>query len=393
MSNPYLQLGAAATGGKKPLAPAGLTYRDRRTGEPANLPAFGGLTRAGTKQRSREMVFDRQGEINAYDQRDVLFQIKHVIDSMAEGEVDAVPTWDRTASAGINVTAAEEEGMIREALANPRGEAFEILGQQLVNPVKETLDYDGFSRRILPVRLVRQGETVRYDKDVFATAFDVGVDAQTPETRLGGRYVFPVPRVVSAYPTINLADVYQAGYDILSRIQDRARQAIEKQEDSILRSRLDAAATAVNDLVFFATANLATMEAIRYQVEKNRLVADKFLVNRREISDFVTVMSQEVDNVTQRELVMAGFIGMILSVPVIVSAGRRPNDFEVIRPGEIFCVTAPEYLGGFPVWVELFSEPTNQFQAGKPVRGWFWWELIDELIITKAGVSKGLKTT
>ena len=91
-----------------------------------------------------------------------------------------------------------------------------------------------------------------------------------------------------------------------------------------------------------------------------------------EITDFVTVLSTEVDPITQRELVMGGFVGMVLNCTIITSAGQ--NTFEVVPSGDIYCVTAPEFLGGFPIWVELFSEPVNQFMQGKPVRGWFWYE-------------------
>ena len=46
-----------------------------------------------------------------------------------------------------------------------------------------------------------------------------------------------------------------------------------------------------------------------------------------EISDMVTVFSTEVDPVTLRELIMGGFVGMVLNMSVITSAGR--NTFEV----------------------------------------------------------------
>lgn len=388
--NPYLAMSVQAAGGK-PSAPEGLAYVHPQTREPANAPAFGGLTRAGTRRFSEDPVFDRQGQINASSVADALTQIKYVLDGLHDGSISAVPEFSATASRSdaFQMTAEEKTGLVMEALQDPRGEGFEMLGQQLINPVKEVLDYEGFARRCLPIRNVRQGETVRYDKDVYTTAFATGEDSQTPEIRVGGKYIFPQPRRISEFVTIGLEDIYQAGYDILARTQDRSRQAIEHQEDEMFRAQMIEAADSVNDVTYFASLNLAALEAIRRQVEQNRIPADKLLVNRDQISDLVTVLSGEVDPITQRELVMGGFVGMVLNMAIITSAGR--GTFEVIRSGEVFCLTSPEFLGGFPIWVELFSEPVTGMHQGKPTRGWFWWELIAMTIINAAGVARGEK--
>ena len=290
-------------------------------------------------------------------------------------------------NAAFDVSAQEKDAILLEAYNDPDG--FAIMGQQLINPVREVLDYEGFARRCLPIRLVRQGETVRYDKDPLVVAYTPGRDAMTPESRVRGRYVFPPPFEITHFATIELRDIFQAGFDILARIQDRSRQAIEKKEDDVFRGFLDVAARSANDTTFFATLNLAAIEAIRFQVERNRIPADKLLINRQEVSDLVTVLSTEVDPVTQRELVMGGYVGMVANMAIITSAGR--NTFEVIQPGEVFCVTAPEYLGGMPVWVELFSEPVNQYNEGKSVRGWYWYMLLSMTILNNRGVSRGEK--
>jgi len=98
-----------------------------------------------------------------------------------------------------------------------------------------------------------------------------------------------------------------------------------------------------------------------------------------------------VDPVTTRELVMAGYIGSILNALIITTAGT--NTYEILQPGEVLACTVPEYLGGMPVRVELFSEPVNEFMTGLPRQGWFWYELISQVLANPAGVSYGQKTT
>jgi len=255
--------------------------------------------------------------------------------------------------------------------------------------VRQVIDYEGMARKVLGPRDVKQGEIVRYDLDVFVTAWVIGEDGQTPECYQGGQYIYPAFFEVTAKPSVKLRDIYEMQYDVLARVQDRSRQAIEYQEDRALRNALAAASTATNTAVAFATLNLAALEAIRYQVERHRLVADKLLINRQELSDIVTQVSAQVDPITQRELIMAGFIGSILNMLIITSAGT--NTFEAIPAGEVYCVTNSSYLGGMPIRVPLMSQPADLFIEGKAVRGWYWYELISQVIFNTRAVSTGTR--
>jgi hypothetical protein len=237
---------------------------------------------------------------------------------------------------------------------------------------------------------VKAGEVVRYDKDVYVQGWVIAEDGQTPQSVVEGRYIYPPEFEVTAYPSIEIKDKYRAQYDILARTQDRARMAIEYQEDLALINMLQAGGNQTNTTTFFATLNLAALEGIRYQIERHRLICDKFIIHRQEVSDLVNTVSTQVDPVTQRELIMAGYIGSILNAMIITTAGTQT--FEILQPGEVVAVTAPEYLGGMPVRVELFSEPVNEFMEGRPRQGWFWYELISQVLANPAGVALGSKT-
>jgi len=293
-------------------------------------------------------------------------------------------------SAGMELSAVEQQQILAEAFSDPSSEGFHLVGQELLNPVKEVIDYEGWIRKVLMVRPVRQGEIVRYDKDVFIVAWVVAEDAETVASVVGGQFVFPPEFEVTAQPMIELKNIYQAQYDILARAQDRARQSIEFKEDKAGINLLDRAAISANQLTYFSSFNTTSAEALRYKVERNRLVLDKFLINRQELSDIVA-MSQlgQVDPVTQRELILAGYIGTLLNAMIITSAGV--NTYEVVPPGIVYGVTAPEYLGGMPIRVELFSEPVTDFHEGKARRGWFWYELLSQVVINPTGCAKGIK--
>ena len=65
------------------------------------------------------------------------------------------------------------------------------------------------------------------------------------------------------------------------------------------------------------------------------------------------------------------------------------NTYQILQPGVAKAVTAPEYLGGMPIRVELFSEPVNEFMIGNPRQGWFYYELLSMILINPAGVALG----
>ncbi len=366
---------------------SGVETIDRKTGEPFNPMNVGKVAKSGNLQISAaERMFNNQGEINASGNVEVLEKIKHLLDGMADGTYDV----QRTASyAGDGLSAEESDAILREAFSDPSSEGFRQVGQGLLNPIKEVIDYEGLARKVFAPRTVKAGEVVRYDKDVYIRGWVIAEDGQTPQSVVEGRYIYPPEFEVTAYPSIEIKDKYRAQYDILARVQDRARMSIEYQEDLALINLLQAGANATNTTTFFATLNLAALEGIRYQIERHRLICDKFIIHRQEVSDLVNTLSQQVDPVTQRELIMAGYIGTVLNAMIITTAGTQT--FEILQPGEVVAVTAPEYLGGMPIRVELFSEPVNEFMEGRPRQGWFWYELIAQVLVNPAGVAQGTK--
>jgi len=67
-------------------------------------------------------------------------------------------------------------------------------------------------------------------------------------------------------------------------------------------------------------------------------------------------------------------------------------NWEIIEPGRILAVADPEYLGVFPIRVELLAEPANKFVLGEPRYAWLFYELISQAIINPRGVATGSKS-
>jgi hypothetical protein len=351
-----------------------------------NPQAYGGEQwRNGIQQAvpdPRQRMFDKSGQINAQSDKDALMQIKHLL----QNSVGAAKVAHSHRQASQMMT-EERRQVLAAAVQDPEG--FAILGQELLLPIKDLVDYEGWTRKVYRVRPLAQGELFRIAKDVRATAWTIGQDGQGIEARLYGRYVTPSEFKIGSFPTVDIEEIYQMNYDVLDRAQSTARQEIELEEDKRGLALIDTASQTVNAVTSFSTLGVAAFEDVRFQVERHRLVVEKFLINRQELSDVVKTMSAQVDPVTERELILAGYIGSFLNAVIVTSAGTGVE--EVVPAGDFYAVTGPEYMGEMGIRVELFSEPFNMFSQMRFVKGWAFGEIVGFVISNARACAKGTK--
>jgi len=334
---------------------------------------------------SGSRMFDKSGQINANDNRDALTQIAHLLQNVTK--TAGAREFFRTAESTMDKQARMQ--VLAAAMQDPTGEGFAIVGQELLLPIKDIVDYEGWARKVYRTRPLAQGELFRIAKDVRASAWVVGQDGQSLESRLYGKYIQPSEFKVTSFPTVDIEEIYQMNYDVLDRAQDTARQEIELNEDKRGLALLDRAAQTVNSVTLFATLGIAAFEDVRFQVEQHRLIVEKFLIARAELSDIVKTMSTAVDPVTERELILAGYIGNVLNAQIITTAGTGVE--EVVIAGSFYAVTGSEYLGEMGIRIELFSEPFNKYAQAELVKGWAFGELIGFGIPNARSVAKGQK--
>lgn len=352
-------------------------------GSSYNPAAFGGVKEDGTVVKSAGKAFDDKGEINAYSKKDAFVQGVSVLEG----------AYTDTAKGALKKESSLDKQSKREAIlaAMQDSEGFKVIGSELLAPIKEVIDYESWTRKLLRVRPLAQGEPFRITKDVAynVIGWTVGQDGQTPMNQVVGKYLLPNEFKITSFVDIDITDIYQMQYDGLDRAQDLARQDIERKEDQALVAALNSASTTYNDITYFASLGLTAFEDIQFQVERHRLVVDKFLINRAELGDIKTTMSAGVDPVTERELILSGYIGNVFNCQIITSAGT--NIFEVVPAGTVYAITAPEYLGDLGIRIDLFSEPFNNYVLGQTRKGWAFIEQIGIGLPHARAVAKGLK--
>jgi hypothetical protein len=362
-----------------------------RASQAFNPPGYGGETPQGSILPGSDPAFNAQGELNAYSKKDAVNQLRSVLDFMSRNASQG--TMSAIAQAEDQTRTAEQRAQYFQALEEAfrsGEEGMRIVGQELLNPIREVLDYEGFARKVLAPREIGPGYIPRYDRDVYVTAWTIAPDGITPESRVQGKYVYPAEFLVTAQVTIDIRDLYQMQYDALARGQDRARQAIEFKEDSAAVNLLDTASTTVNSITYVTSFDWNALMDLKYQIERNRLPCDKFLINLSELRDMLKFINyQHFDPITMREIVLSGHIGNIAGVQLYASAGN--GIFEPVPAGTVYAVSRPELVGGMPIRVPLQSEPTNRFLLGEPIKGFFFLEMISEIILNPRGVAKAVK--
>lgn len=337
-------------------------------------------------QASTGRMYDERGQVNAYTKQEAVEKVGYLLSGLMNQPGAPRPKFERRASAAER----EQRGRaIQAAMMDGTGKGLHMIGQELALPIKELLDYEGWARNVLRLRSLGQAELFRLPKDVRSTAWTIGQDGQVVESRLRGRYIQPPEFKIASSVTVDIQDIYQLNYDILERAQDTARQEIELEEDKRCVEVLDAAAQTANSITTFGSVGPAALEAIRFQVERHRLRLDKFLVNRNEVSDIVTVMASQLDPVSQRELNLAGYAGNFLGASIMTSAGIGVQ--EVVPSGTIYGVTEPGTLGEIGERIALFSDPFNKYALGETVKGWMFVEMIGMAIGNSKSVAKGIR--
>jgi len=362
-------------------------FENNKTFNPQRY-SYPGADSVRNAMNTNRRMFDKSGQINANDNKDALTQVYHLLNNVTKKNANRLSTYDPQSPAEKMGKEARRE-ILAAALSDPSGAGWHMVAQELALPIKAILDYEGFARKFFRVRHLAQAEFFRIAKDVRAVAYQVGQDGMTPEARIHTTWFTPPEFKIASFPTVDTHDILLMNFDVLDRAQDTARQEIELQEDKAAVTALDAASQAVNAVTTYASLGIGALEAVRFQVERHRLQCANFLINRAELSDIITTMATAVDMVTERELILAGYIGSVLNCQILTSAGIGAE--EVVPAGTFYAVTDKDYFGEMGIRGELVAEPFNKLANRETVKGFALWEYVGMGIPTARSSAKGLK--
>ena len=162
------------------------------------------------------------------------------------------------------------------------------------------------------------------------------------------------------------------------------------REDNIWRDLVNAAAGASNDLFLFNTFTPTVFSTMRTQIARWGIPVTGAVIAFDLWDDIIadTEFSTWFDPVSKHEIVLEGSLGSILGVNLITDAFRH-DTLQVLQPGEVYFVGAPQTLGGITQRKELATESINKYNQGKPERGWFMETIEGMSIVNSRAVTRG----
>lgn len=333
--------------------------------------------------KSKELALSAStGEFNAYDKKDLLQSLSHLMQAVASGQV--VEQKQEIA------TAADRREILAEAMQSQ--DKWSALGASIAQQIYEQADREGFVRKLCVGNTLRQGEVQR----VPMPQHDVMAVVATSATGVGyqnvrQRVFTPDEFEIIANVRVNALDLEQVNGDLLEHAYNEGLQAIMVAEDKLWKKAADKTVGIINPMEYIAgeltTKNLGRLRQAIAQWNLpavSCLIANDYWTDIIGSNDFATFL----DPITKYDLALSGQLGTLVGMSLITDAFRQPNQ-KVLNAGEIYVVASPENHGAYSTRGGIRSEPVSNSWEGSTSRGWMLSSFFSLVVANPRSIVKG----
>ena len=267
--------------------------------------------------------------------------------------------------------------LIAQAMDTPEGRV--ALAQAMVEPIRRALEYQAVGRKLLMVDELPQGAYARYEKDVRATAYVIPRRGAVPDMIVEGEEILVPTFEIAVNPTVRISEVKARRYYIVDRAQIKAKEAIQKEEDTQIFTAINAAVPAANQIVSTGGAlSLSALNQAFAAVEQHDLTVGKVVCHALRYADIRAWGQTVFDQATQKEVLTTGLFGHIFTADIHVSS-RVPNTY-------VFVLAPAEYVGAFPVRQDITVLPADD---PKKLRlGWVVYEEVGIVVVNDYAIAR-----
>lgn len=271
----------------------------------------------------------------------------------------------------------EREALIAQALETDEGRV--ALAQAMVEPIRRALEYQAVGRKLLMVDELPQGALARYERDVRSVAHVISRRGAVPDEIQEGEEVLVPTFEIATNPQIRLSEIKARRFYIVDRAQIKAKEAIQKEEDTNIFTALLASVNAAHTVT--ATGGALTLTALNQAfatIEAHDLTVAKIVMHAQRYADVRNFGKTVYDEATQREVLTSGLFGHLWTADIHVSS-RMPT-------GTVLLLAPADYVGAFPIRQDITVLPADD---PKKLRlGWVIYEEIGIVIINDYAVAK-----
>jgi len=272
----------------------------------------------------------------------------------------------------------EKEMVIAQALETDEGRT--ALAQAMVEPIRRSLEYQAVGRKLLMVDELPQGALARYERDIASIAHVIGRRGAVPDQIVEGEEILVPTFEIAANPTIRLSEIKARRFYIVDRAQIKAKEAIQKEEDTNIFNALIAAADTRGDQVVanIGTLTTASLNTAFRLIEQHDLVAAKIVLHANQYATIRAFGKEFYDEATTREIITTGLYGHLWTADIHVSS--RMDSTTVL------VVASAENVGAFPIRQDITVLPADD---PKKLRlGWVIYEEVGIVVVNDYAISK-----
>lgn len=271
---------------------------------------------------------------------------------------------------------AEKELLIAQALETPEGRV--ALAQAMVEPIKRALEYQAIGRKLLMVDELPQGALARYEKDVASTAYVVSRRGGVRDRIVEGEEVLVPTFEIATNPQIRLSEIKARRFYIVDRAQMKAKEAIQKQEDTEILGDINAAVRSDQTVTQSGDLSIASLNYAFSTIESHDLTVAKIVMHPQQYADIRLFGRDVFDEATRRDVLMSGLFGHLWTSDIHVS--------HRVPPGSVYLLAPAEYVGAIPVRQDITVLPADD---PKNLRlGWVIFEEIGVVVINDYAIAK-----
>jgi hypothetical protein len=276
------------------------------------------------------------------------------------------------------LTDIQREEVLAQAIETPEGRV--VLAQVMVEPIRRSLEYQAVGRKLLMVDELPQGALARYERDVASVAHVISRKGAVPDLYTEGEEVLVPTFEIAVHPTVRLAEIKARRFYIVDRAQIKAKEAIQKEEDTNIFMALIAACDNLGSQVVTNVGALtATSLNTAYRmVEEHDLVATKVVLHARQFAAIRILGKDFYDEASQREIITTGLYGHLWTADIHVSSRMDKNT--------VLVVASPDTVGAFPIRQDITVLPADD---PKKLRlGWVVYEEVGIVVLNDYSASK-----
>jgi hypothetical protein len=334
---------------------------------------------------SREAAIASNGEINASSNKDLLGKITELVTASSRGEiVRSVPEKDRKLHREVLAAAYNDKSGIK----------WGQLGVALAAKIEEAAYREGFARNLMVEEQLNQGEIPRARMRVNNVVAMVATSVSDIIPQLvRERIYYPPEFYINANVEVENRDIDQISSDILDEKYTEGLQNIMVQEDLTWKKMADGTVGSANNITYIAgQLSPTTLSTLRNNVAHWKIPATTCLLAQDFWNDIVSnsEFQSMLDPVSKYDLVLNGELGILLGLRIVTDGYRAP-ELQVLNPGEIYVVGAPQNHGQYTTRGGVESTPIDGSLQGRNSKGWFLAESLSMILTNARSVAKGQK--